>query len=604
MTGRWLPVASVLSLLVGGIATADDIDFLPPASYYSGATGTGATLKSQLTTAMSAGHILQTYGNFRFIPRWTDTDPNTFEHIILAYDRASVSQNWDNGVTWNREHVWPVSRQPGSSPGNSDTGHLADPHSLRPADSGINSSRGNDPFGLDNTTGSYGHVGSYFYPGDADAGDIARSIFYQDTRWGPSQGLSIVDSFPSGNQMGDLSSMLVWHYRDVPDTFERRRNQFIYSDTGPNLFYSNNRNAYVDHPEFVWSVYVDQNNDSQLYVGGSPNANGSSSVAADLGSVIVGASAPGNQNVTLNRNGMDGTYYEVTTSGGATSSITGRHNAFPINATGTDSTTISVGLSGSTASAGQQSGSVVIDNLDVTTGEGSGYGDLDGNDTINVSFDVLDHSEASFEGLADVNSLLLDFGTVVMGSSLPDLDFDIFNLEDTAGFTADLELDSISGSGDTSVLTTDLTTFTGGSALEAGFSNSFMASMDTSTLGSFSATYTLSFSDEDIPGAATGDDLTLTLMGSVIGGNADFDGSGLVDGRDFVIWQQGFGNGTTQAEGDADGNNQVDEVDLMVWQSQFGTSPITVNTAQVPEPASALLFLVGVCSAVTCRQRR
>ena len=58
-------------------------------------------------------------------------------------------------------------------------------------------SRSNDPFGFDTTTGGYGSQGSYWYPGDADKGDIARMLFYSDTRWS-SQGLSLTDGFPSG----------------------------------------------------------------------------------------------------------------------------------------------------------------------------------------------------------------------------------------------------------------------------------------------------------------------------------------------------------------------------------------------------------------------
>lgn len=275
--------------------------------------------------------------------------------------------------------------------------------------------------------------------------------------------------------------------------------------------------------------------------------------------------------------------------------MTGRYNAFPTNTTGTDSTTLSVGLDTSTAVAGLKTGSVVIDNLDVTNGSGLGEGNQDGDDTINVTLDVLDPSEASFSGLADNNTLLIDLGTVAMGSTLPTVDFDIFNLESTSGYTADLELDSIFGSGDTSALTTDLTTFTGLSALAAGSSNMFTATLETSSTGIFSATYTLEFSDENIAGASMGDDLILTLIGEVTpGGNADFDSSGEIDGLDYLTLQRGFGGGTTFEEGDADGNGVVDGADLIIWENQYGSSSIASSVAAVPEPNSALLLSVAL----------
>ena len=582
-------VVLLYTVSVSSLLNADDIDYLPPPTYYAGATGTGSTLKSQLTVAMSSGHIQRSYGNFRDSAIIHDADPSNPGNILLGYNRASVSGTWDSGSTWNREHVWPVSRQPGSA-SNSSKGNLGDPHALRPLNPSINSSRGNKPFGFDSTTGNFGSQGSYYFPGDADKGDTARQLFYSDTRWS-SLGLSLVDTFPSGNQMGDLSSLVAWHFLDTPDEFERRRNQAIYSSGLNPSFFTNNRNAFIDHPEFVWSVYVDQNNDSQLYVGGSPAADGGSTVDVDLGSIIVGGSVPPDQNVPLQRNGNDGTYYEVTTSGGAVSSINGRYNSFPNNNTGTDSTTLTVGLNASTASAGQQSGSVVIDNLDVTNGAGAGMADQDANDTVNVSFDVLDHSEASFSDLVDNNTLTLDFGSVALGSS-PTISFDIFNLESTSNFTAALELDSVVGSGDTGVLTTDLLPFSGGSVLPAGSGFSFTAMMDASNSGAFSASYTLGVSDENLSGATNGDPLTLNLVGEVSAFlSADFNQDTQVDNLDLAIWSQDYG---LLSGGDADGDSLTSGQDFLIWQEQYGQTLIVAAVASVPEPSTCCLAIALV----------
>ena len=594
----------LVGLLLAQVCVAGPYD--PPANYYSSATGTGSTLKSQLHNIID-NHTVMSYNDARETLQITDQDPADSDRMLLVYDRVSLDVSaisgsipgWDSGSSWNREHTWPRSRGVNSSgPDNTDL------HQLRPSDPGVNSSRGNLNFGgaFGQPFGEVSDGGDFWYPGDADAGMIARQQFYMATRYDGSdsstEDLELLSGNPSTSQgMGNLDRLLEWHYLAAPDDFELRRNDVIYDN------YQGNRNPFIDRPEYVWSIFEDQNNDSQLFVGGAPASDGSSSLNVDLGSVIVGSAVPGAQNVTLNRNGNDGTYYEVTTSGDATSSVSGRFNTFAINNTGTDSATISVGLSTSTATAGQRSGNVVIDNLDVTTNGGVGVGNQDGNDSINVTLDVVDHSEASFDGLVDSNFLLIDFGSIPLGSASPSIDFDIFNLENTTGYTAGLEVDSILASGDTSEITTNLSTFTDATALAAGSSNSYTASLDTSSLGTFSATYLLSVSDEDIAGATAGFGLTLAVLGEVTStANADFDGSGEIDAIDYLTLQRGLGVGTTLAEGDADGNNQVDGADLVVWESQFGQSALTVAVQTVPEPTSGLLLTMAIAWLVLPRR--
>jgi hypothetical protein len=38
-----------------------------------------------------------------------DADPNNSNNILLVYNRASISGQWDGGssISFNREHVWP-----------------------------------------------------------------------------------------------------------------------------------------------------------------------------------------------------------------------------------------------------------------------------------------------------------------------------------------------------------------------------------------------------------------------------------------------------------------------------------------------------------------
>jgi len=54
---------------------------------------------------------------------------------------------------------------------------------------------------------------------------------------------------------------------------------------------------------------------------------------------------------------------------------------------------------------------------------------------------------------------------------------------------------------------------------------------------------------------------------------ADFDGNHVVDGRDFLKLQIGYGTpapNATKMDGDADGDQDVDELDRAIWEAQFG----------------------------------
>lgn len=493
----------LLILVPASLADAYD----PPPSYYNTATGAGATLKSQLHDIID-GHTVYSYDAARTILQVTDADPNSPGRILLAYNRASVVGTWDSGATWNREHTWPRSLGVGTSGADN-----SDLHQLRPADPSLNSSRNNLNFG-GAFGGSYGRVsdgGTKWYPGDADAGMIARQQFYMAVRYDGSDAntvdLELVTGNPgSGNTLGDLNRLIEWHYAATPDDFERRRNQVIYDS------YQHNRNPFVDRPEYVWSVFVDQQNDSQLgFVGGTTGSDGVSHLELDLGAAIVGGAGPATSQVTLQKQGDDGTYYSVTTDGLATSSVTGRYNAFRTGGPGSQALT--VGLDVSTASAGVTTGSVLVDNLDITTQGGTGRGANDGDDLLELSFTVFDHANASFAAAADTGELVLDFGTVQQGESVSDLTFDLHNLMTASGYVADLEIDGISALGDVGAFALGLdpdATVSGGASLQVA------VSMATSVAGVFEATYNLLNSDIDLSGAAAGDPLSLTVRGVVV----------------------------------------------------------------------------------------
>lgn len=179
------------------------------------------------------------YGNARDILQDSDEDPNNQDNVLLIYNRASVLSTWDAGSTWNREHVWPRSKLPNST-------SEADLHLLRASNPSLNSSRSNLSF-VDGE-GEARIIGSGWYPGDEDRGDVARIVFYVIMMWETNI-----------NLIGNLDTFLKWHEEDPVDEFERQRNQVIYA-------YQRNRNPFIDYPELVSIFYPQNETTPQSYI--------------------------------------------------------------------------------------------------------------------------------------------------------------------------------------------------------------------------------------------------------------------------------------------------------------------------------------------------
>ena len=76
-----------------------------------------------------------------------------------------------------------------------------------------------------------------------------------------------------------------------------------------------------------------------------------------------------------------------------------------------------------------------------------------------------------------------------------------------------------------------------------------------------------------------------------IGTPGDFNSDGNVDGLDFLEWQRGFGT-------------LYDAADLADWQTFYGTTSVSENSANVPEPSSLLMLLIGSGLAAGSRRHR
>lgn len=245
---------------IADASTFDDAQYYADAMAAISNNAATATIKENITAAISAGHKNLTYSEVWTALTKTDEDPNNTDNVILLYSGKSIakmsngsgsqSTNPDN---WNREHVWPKSHGFSSSSLEAYT----DIHHLRPTDISINSSRGNLDF--DNSDSPLSEApanrvdSDSFEPRDSVKGDAARMVFYMDTRYegfDATPDLAVVDRLTSTSEaaLGRLCRLLEWHNADPVDATEQERNRRIYEFQG-------NRNPFVDHPEWVELLY-------------------------------------------------------------------------------------------------------------------------------------------------------------------------------------------------------------------------------------------------------------------------------------------------------------------------------------------------------------
>jgi hypothetical protein len=236
--------------------------------------------------------------------------------------------------------------------------------------------------------------------------------------------------------------------------------------------------------------------------------------AVNLGNVIVGAST-GTQTTTLSTTGDDNnnTRLSLGAGPGTDGSVTVAAGSSVVFNDAADSASRDV--SGSFASTGPKSGSVALS----VTGEGLA-GEVVNSLAVSYEAVAFDPSTALFAS-NDSTELTIDFGILWEMNGVFSLSDAIYNALQTAGYTAELDFDVVSGTGDTSILYTDLQNaeFT---SLSAGVANaySFSAYFDTDNApGVYSATYTLALSDANGyagAGAAGSQLLTLNLTGAIV----------------------------------------------------------------------------------------
>ncbi|GIE92335.1 extracellular ribonuclease [Actinoplanes regularis] len=250
-------VALATTALTGLLAVGVPQSPAAAADYYAGTSGkSGEALKDALHDIIATHVTTLSYEQVWKALGETDRDPAKPQNVITLYTGASMpwSQHGSATTQWNREHVWAKSHGAFGIARGAGT----DLHHLRPEKVPINSERSNKDFddgGPLAETAPGNHTDSDSWePGDAVKGDVARMIFYMAVRYeggdgGPDLEVDDATSRDKKPRIGRLSALLEWNAEDPPDHFERNRNEVIFSR------YQHNRNPFIDHPEWVDSIF-------------------------------------------------------------------------------------------------------------------------------------------------------------------------------------------------------------------------------------------------------------------------------------------------------------------------------------------------------------
>ena len=239
-----------------------------PEGYYDSAEGlVEEELREELSNIID-GHSSQSYASIWTHFQSTDVKPDGDVWDMYSdvpdgtpdYTFTFVSDQCGNygqeGDCYNREHSFPKSWFGDASPMRTDLFHIV------ATDGYVNGKRSNFPYGsVDNptwtsTNGSLvgpcaypGYTGTVFEPIDEYKGDFARGYFYMLTRY-MDNAASWNSEMLDGNNFSDwaLNLLLDWSEQDSVSQKEIDRNNEIY-------LIQDNRNPYIDHPEFIQLVW-------------------------------------------------------------------------------------------------------------------------------------------------------------------------------------------------------------------------------------------------------------------------------------------------------------------------------------------------------------
>jgi len=274
-----------------------------PIDYYSSATGTGYTLKTQLSQIISnntnSSGSSANYGGLWTLYTQPAMRDNYYENNgtlldiysenptgVDAYEYTSTTQQCsgstplNEGGCYNREHIIPQNVFTSQYPMQSDA------HFVLPSDNRVNGWRDTYPFGMvvttmgvactnsaagnagttpcfttngsrlgrnTNTGYATGYSGIVFEPINEFKGDVARAIFYFITRY---ETRVSTWSYPMFNGTSTqvltdtfLEIMKQWHILDPVSNYEIAKNNRIHYN------FQGNRNPFIDNPSYVTAIW-------------------------------------------------------------------------------------------------------------------------------------------------------------------------------------------------------------------------------------------------------------------------------------------------------------------------------------------------------------
>ncbi|HPE34596.1 MAG TPA: endonuclease [Bacteroidales bacterium] len=267
-------ILAVIVLYFSGLVLYAQI----PGGYYDSASGLSGSSLQQALHNIIDDHTVITYSELWDYFQQTDKKSNgkvwdiysdipggtpPYEFTFIVDQCGNYSQEGD---CYNREHSFPKSWFGGDI-----YPMFSDLFQIYPTDGWVNNKRGNFPYGevgiasWTSMNGSKlgecnvnGYTGTVFEPIDDFKGDLARMHFYMATRY-----LGEDSNWPGsdavyGAQMKEwaLNMLHSWHQNDPVSTKETDRNNAVYQ-------IQNNRNPFVDHPEFVDLIWFYSSTDNQ-----------------------------------------------------------------------------------------------------------------------------------------------------------------------------------------------------------------------------------------------------------------------------------------------------------------------------------------------------
>ena len=244
-------------------------------NYYDKITATGGTaLLGQLHDLIVETHT--TYTSYDDCKRYgPTTDPGLDGKGVMEFYTHETIMNFVGGVgDWNREHVWCQSLSNGlwgTGGGGSDL------HHIRPSESGLNSTRGNNKYGYakdsgkeawsrDNNKnnsklGGWYISNSIFEPLDNVKGDAARIVMYVYTHYNNASNvggtkesakthgtLKFTNVISASNESAAIQLLLEWNRLDPVDEIELKRNEAVYKIQG-------NRNPFIDNSSYADAIW-------------------------------------------------------------------------------------------------------------------------------------------------------------------------------------------------------------------------------------------------------------------------------------------------------------------------------------------------------------